>query len=226
MKTKLLFKLVTVVFFIGVLGIFLLNVSFKKKNNLDIGNQSETKFENSMSDYVYDTNHLYAPSKTDAYDNLSSVENDTEFIVTAVKTDDLKTVIERDEEGYLTTIYSLSSVKISSVIKGNINPNESITILENEGYDQTENRTYHIAGYEKMIIGNKYLLCLKQSKTNPDQFIPTGVVYGKIPLNNEKSELMELSSKSEKEVMKEINAELNKVLSIQNELKEKYSSFF
>lgn len=81
-----------------------------------------------------------------------------------------------------------SSVKIESIEKNatdfSVELGEVIPIFENEAYDEEHNINYHIAGYQKMLMDNEYLLLLKHADGN-DWYIPTGVVSGKIPQDEE-----------------------------------------
>lgn len=182
-------------------------------------------FNNGRDDYVFANNHQFSPAKTDDYPDLASMEDAADLIVVGQKVQDLETIIERNAQGDLTTIYSLAAFTVSKTIKGTTNSQEQLTILENEGYDEKDERIYHIAGYEKMLVGNSYLLFLKQSLSNPEQFIPVGVVYGKVPLHAETSEIADFAAKATTAVGQELRAELTAVEQVQTEAKTYYADF-
>ena len=72
---------------------------------------------------------------------------------------------QRNENGHLILIYTLSEVKINKVISGNVEEGSTITVFENAGYDEVTDREYHIIGYELMEMNKPYLLFLRKSLT-------------------------------------------------------------
>lgn len=141
-------------------------------------------------------------AKTDAYSNLHQVEQASDLIVEGVKLDKEDNIIERDENGDLLATYTLSKFKIQEVNKKLYNEkNSTITILENEAYDENTRSIYHINGYVKMKSGKRYLLMLQ--KTEQNYYVPVGVNYGKIAINSKYNEIY-TSDKNLKEDVKEI----------------------
>lgn len=61
------------------------------------------------------------------------------------------------------------------------------TILENEAYNEAENVVYHVAGYNKMVVGDEYLLFLRECQRSDGEtyYVSAGVNYGTISLQED-----------------------------------------
>ncbi|EBF5204979.1 hypothetical protein FH000_15905, partial [Listeria monocytogenes] len=90
--------------------------------------------------------------------------------------------------------YTKSSFKISEVIKNSeddraISVGNTINISEAEFYDKNSKTTYTINDYENMKQGNDYVLYLKPA--DEGLYTTAGVTFGKIPINDDETELEE-----------------------------------
>lgn len=140
---------------------------------------TEQTASNTPTDVVLD-------AKTDAYDTIEELENASDLIVIGTKKEELKSAVERDEAGNFKDAYTISSFRISKIIKNEVHEkNETISILESEAYDEVKNESLHIGGYENMIEGNTYILYLRKSEDG--YYIPRAVTTGKVALT--KSEI-------------------------------------
>lgn len=126
-------------------------------------------------------------AKIDAYSSIKELEKNSDIIVAGLKTEEQEPTFLYDGSGeYLLCAYTLSNFNVCEILGGMEKKdieNKNIKILENEFYDKEENVNYHIAGYNKMITGKSYILYLKYSENN-DWYVPTGVVTGKIPVDD------------------------------------------
>lgn len=127
----------------------------------------------------------YVPAKTDGFETLEELENASECIVRVKKQGEDDPVVER-RDGRMAYGYTMSDVKIQEVfyntLGNEIQKDQIIKIWENEFQDG--NTVYHIAGYEKMKIGEEYILFLRKS-TSHDCFLTRGVKFGKVPVEEE-----------------------------------------
>lgn len=138
---------------------------------------------------------------------MQELENATPIIVKGIKTYENEPSIRKNEYGETTAVYTLSSFKIKEVFKNNtdalITNDSEIPILENEAYDKKTDTTYHIAGYKKMKTNNEYILFLYYSASD-DWYVPKGVTFGKIPVDNTEENLYletnEISRSNEKPI--------------------------
>lgn len=132
--------------------------------------------------------HIGLDAKFKGYDSLENMEIDSSLIVKAVKVDeDEPTIVMAD--GLMVSCYTISNLEISKVYKDNTTEytsKDTIRILENEAYNKYDNTIYHVAGYEKMKLGDEYLLFLRKSNTD-DWYIPVGIVFGKVDLGDDKA---------------------------------------
>ena len=155
-------------------------------------------------------NHVLANAKTDEYTSVSDIEKASDIIVYGEKIQEDYPTVERDENGNLLSIYTMSTFKISQIDKtnGEIKNNDNIKILENQGYDEETNTTYHIAGYEKMQTGHKYLMLLRKADgdiNGNEYYIPIGVNYGKIPADKNENIIFKTSENlKEATIIKEL----------------------
>ena len=183
----------------------------------------EIEFDNGMKDHIFNGNHMVVDSKMREYNELNDVESESDVIIVAEKIKQSEPIVERDELGNLLIVYTLSDVKVEKVIQGDIEPNTTISVFENEGYDDKTAMNYHIAGYEMMKTGNKYLLFLRKSKTH-DNYIPSGLSYGKVPLGEEQSQLRNSINSANTEYSHELNGVYETVQEIHKDALNKYGN--
>lgn len=130
-------------------------------------------------------NEEYVSAKTDGYDTLEEMEAASECIVRVKKESEGESTVQMDGE-LITYGCTISDVKIQEVFYNTlgeeIQKDKVIKIWENEF--QQGNTIYHIAGYEKMKVGEEYILFLRKS-TSHDCFLSLGVVFGKVPVQEE-----------------------------------------
>ncbi|MGC2873717.1 hypothetical protein ACDL92_10555 [Ihubacter sp. mB4P-1] len=133
--------------------------------------------------------HICADAKVVRYEDTDDLIDKADVIAVCEKVSEGDSIVEKNEQGDLIAVYTLSTVNVKSIEKGNLN-DKQITIMESEGYVKELNKVYHIAGYEKMKRGNSYLLLLRKSETD-SWYIPLGVNFGKIPLDKSERIMME-----------------------------------
>ena len=129
-------------------------------------------------------------SKTESFETLEEMERYADVIIRGKRLDEKKDVIHRTEEGYVSWGYSLTGVQIEKIYKdstGELKVEDRMTILENEAYDKETGVTYHIAGYNQMVVGNSYLLFLKKDKLEDGTvyYVSCGVNYGTVSLTED-----------------------------------------
>lgn len=166
-------------------------------------------------------NHMLVHAKTDEYTSVREIEDDSNIIVCGKKIHEDPSTIEKDDDGNLLTVYTMSTFKIDSIKKNNgeIEINDKIRILENQGYDEKTNTTYHIAGYQKMKMNNEYFMLLRKADSKIDgldYYIPVGVNYGKIPLDNNE----EIMFKTD-----ENWSEVTDIVKLKNKIGDKYDIY-
>lgn len=129
--------------------------------------------------------------KTVSFASLAEMEEYADVILRAERLDREEPHIERTVDaisssaGVFTGGWTFSEVRIRSVYKDTtdqMKEGNSITILENEVYDDMANVVYHINGYEMMVAGNEYLLFLKKCvlEDGTEYYVSCGVNYGTI----------------------------------------------
>ncbi len=129
--------------------------------------------------------------KTVSFASLAEMEEYADVILRAERLDREEPHIERTADaisssaGAFTGGWTFSEVRIRSVYKDTtdqMKEGNSITILENEVYDDMANVVYHINGYEMMVAGNEYLLFLKKcvQEDGTEYYVSCGVNYGTI----------------------------------------------
>lgn len=74
---------------------------------------TEQTASNTPTDVVLD-------AKTDAYDTIEELENASDLIVIGTKKEELKSAVERDEAGNFKDAYTISSFRISKIIKNEV----------------------------------------------------------------------------------------------------------
>ncbi|MEK3993242.1 MULTISPECIES: hypothetical protein [unclassified Psychrobacillus] len=206
----------------GVLCVFLVGfLIFDNKEEKSAN--SDEQFDNGMADHLFDGN-LILDAKMDEFPDLNTVESQTDIIVIGKKVKQEEPTIKYSQEGRIDIAYTLSNFSIEKVISGNsVTPGTEITILENEAYNEKEDVTYNIAGYELMKTDNEYLLFLRQSETDP-YYLVTGVNYGKVPLQDETSVLKNSLQKAKSDYAKEVLSRMAQQDSIREEALKKYAS--
>ncbi len=153
--------------------------------------------------------HIYAEAKIVSYTDTDELIARADVIAVCEKISEDNNIVERNEQEDIIAVYTLSTLEVMSVEKGELENGEQLVVMENEGYVEAENAVYHIAGYERMQVGKKYLLLLRKSETDP-WYITLGVNYGKIPLDENENILMKGASADQ----------VKEVKSYQNEIKE------
>ena len=158
-------------------------------------------------------------AKVDNYDNIEELKEDADIIITGTKINEEPSQVFYAENGCINLGYTLSDIRIDSI--NTTTPNsalsvgDTIKILENEFFDEKSNTNYHIDGYCKMKNNESYMLFLRYSEDNA-WYIPLGVVFGKVPIDENEDNLLtdDLELK-------------NKVDTLSNEIYEEYdlSSF-
>lgn len=140
----------------------------------------------------------YVSAKTDGFDSLEEMEAASECII-RVKKESEQNSDAQTNDGTIGYGCTMSDVKIEEVfyntLGDEIQKDKVIKIWENEF--QKGNVIYHIAGYEKMKIGEEYILFLRKS-TSDDCFLSLGVVFGKVPVQEE---VLSVFAKSHQEEM-------------------------
>ena len=128
--------------------------------------------------------------KTVSFESLAEMEEYADVILRAVRLDREEPHIERymtdaSSSGVITSGWTFSEVRISEVYKDNTNQlaeGKTITMLENEFYDETSNMVYHISGYDMMVTGYEYLLFLRKNvlEDGTVYYVSCGVNFGTI----------------------------------------------
>lgn len=130
--------------------------------------------------------HVNVSAKVDLYTDTEDLVSDAEIIAVCEKISEDEPVVQKDGSGNILAVYTLSTVRVKSVKKGNISSGDELTVMENQGYDKTTNTVYHIANYQAMQSNGEYLLLLRSSASDP-WYIPLAVNAGKIPMNENES---------------------------------------
>jgi hypothetical protein len=138
-------------------------------------------------------------SKHEGFSSLEELEQDSEIIIIGKKESSenfVDKVSEGPEKGTINIFYTLSDVKVSKVLKNTTDKeiNKSLTVLERGAFDTNvlgKKQYIHVEGYELMKENKKYLLFLRESESDPSQYIIKGVYYGKIPLETNDFEMSE-----------------------------------
>ncbi|WP_122646989.1 hypothetical protein [Enterococcus mediterraneensis] len=171
---------------------------------------------------------IYQVGKTEGFNDLKEVENAADEIVIAEKTyENASTVLytKYGGEERIAIAYTLSDFKVDKVIHGDhLKTGETFTILENEAYNKKQKVTYHIAGYNMMRQGTKYLLFLEQSETDP-YYLVVGVNFGKVDLERSETDPpkgLQESTKGSAQVILEAHEQHEK---IRESAKKKYAEF-
>lgn len=154
--------------------------------------------------------------QVDGFKSLKALENKTSIIVKGIKKSEVDPLFydaegsqHRQPKGYTESEFIIQKVYKNKEANMQIKKNEMIAIQELE-YSE-DNQKYTINGYQKMKMGDVYLLYLDEQKGD---FIPVETVYGKIPLSVEKLELY-----SEKQLNITNIEQAQSINELENELK-------
>lgn len=190
-----------------------------------VSSQGQTKvYDNGMKDHLFGEN-LYLDAKMDSFNDLNDVEEVTDLILIGRKTSQNKPTVIYNTEGRIDIAYTLSDFKVSKVIHGGkLKEGDTFTLLENEAYDEKVDLTYHIAGYNLINLDEEYLLFLNQSETDP-YYLISGVNYGKVSLENEKTDFPNALKNTFTAYSNEILSAYNHQEKVRDEAREKYSEF-
>lgn len=143
-------------------------------------------------------------AKTDSFNNLEELENNSPIIVRGIKTDEKETEIYRSEvDGEVNGGFTLSGFKVNNVYKNsqqdtNILVGKEIQITENAYYDKQTNTAYNINGYTNMVKEKEYLLFL--IPVDDGKYATRAVTFGKVPLYTQKTTINKSSTLSEDHV--------------------------
>lgn len=146
----------------------------KEKNNVD------TVSNNTTSQEVSEKRHEFIYLNWDRISSLEELENASECIVRVRKEGEGEAVVS----GYGVSSYTIGQVSIQEIFYNTlgdaIQKDKIIEVQENEYSDGDV--ICHVEGYEKMKIGNEYILFLKRSE---DSFGIFGGSYGKVSVVEE-----------------------------------------
>jgi hypothetical protein len=155
--------------------------------------------------YAYNVNSeiesVAISAKHESFSNLQELEKNADIILSATKVG-AKNIVEKETEGsnkgIIHLFYTLADMKIHKIYKNNTNSeldkNKIIKVLERGAIDKNvlgKQQYIHVEGYELMKQNKKYLLFLRESLSDPGEYIIKGVYYGKIPLDTNELEMTE-----------------------------------
>ncbi|MDH2363875.1 hypothetical protein [Priestia megaterium] len=158
--------------------------------------------------------------KTDAFQNLEQLENESVIIVRGEKINEEKAYVSRSEiDGAVNGGYTNSNFKINKVIKNEENDNKitagsTIPVFESAFYDEKTDKTYRINGYENMKEAKQYLLFLLPEQDG--MYATRAVTYGKVPLDTDDLEVQTDS------IGEEDQSQIQTLESIFKEARQKY----
>ena len=128
------------------------------------------------------------------YNSLEDLTEASILIIDGTKVSEGKPILLKDKYDIVAGGYTLSTIRVDKIVSDhtgiNIKVNDTITVLENEYYNKETNTNYHIEGYKKMKNKKSYMLFLTYASEN-QWYIPTGVIYGKIPHDAKEEILVE-----------------------------------
>ncbi len=136
-----------------------------------------------------EVNHYGIEAKTPSFDTLQEMEDYCSIIVRVTRMDQ-ETPIIKESRGEMVSGYTFSEVRIEEIFKDSSNTLEvgnTIRILENEIFYESENSIYHVAGYNMMEEGKEYLLFLTNhiyTDNNP-YYVAAGINYGTVSLEDD-----------------------------------------
>lgn len=129
-----------------------------------------------------------AHAKTDSYENLDQLVEDSPLIVRGIKVSEEEPSIIRDEEGDLINTFTISNFKITKIYKNTTNKKlkqgNTIKVSEFSALDKENNILYQINEYELMKINEQYILFLRPSR-DADHYFTKGITFGKVSVKNE-----------------------------------------
>lgn len=133
--------------------------------------------------------HYYMDAKTPSYDSLEQMEEYSDLIVRGIRLDKEENKIQK-ENGLVISAYCFSELEITDIYKKKdetLQNGAVITILENEAYDDDTDIIYHVAGYNKMVTGDEYLLFLHEAEyKGKTYYVAAGVNFGTVSLQDDK----------------------------------------
>ncbi|MBC2262784.1 hypothetical protein HCB45_14635 [Listeria sp. FSL L7-0091] len=133
--------------------------------------------------------------KTDGHESADAMKENVNIIVKGEKLSEGENIVlDSEVTNEPAGGYTKSSFKISEVIKNSeddraISVGNTINISEAEFYAKNSKTTYTINDYENMKQGEDYVLYLKVA--DEGLYITAGVTFGKIPINDDETELEE-----------------------------------
>ena len=129
------------------------------------------------------------------YESLEDLTEASILIIDGTKISEDEPVLLKDPNDNVDCGYTLSTIRIDKIVSNKtgakLKVNDTITVLENEYYDKKTNTNYHLEGYKKMKNNKSYMLFLKYASEN-QWYIPTGVIYGKIPHDGKEDILVQV----------------------------------
>ncbi|EOL40587.1 hypothetical protein [Enterococcus phoeniculicola] len=180
--------------------------------------------DNGMKDHLFNKD-LLIDAKMPAYKDLEELEKTTEMIVIAKKISEEAPTILYGQENRIDIAYTLSHFKVSKVISGDqLKSGNEFTMLENQAYDERQDVTYHIGGYQMIKEGRDYLLLLRKSETDP-WYIVAGVNPGKVDLNSDKTDYPEFVRNANTPIAKQIKSEYQDDEKIREEARNEYLKY-
>lgn len=179
-----------------VVVLFILPLNQYKSENSNSNLKAEkikpTTYNNRLGEIKPTISEAHA--KTDSYENLAQLIEDSPLIVRGIKVFEEEPSIIRDEEGYLMNTFTISGFKITKIYKNTtnkeLNQNNTIKISEFSALDKENNIIYQINEYELMEKNEQYILFLRPSTdVNADHYFTKGITFGKVGVKNEDKKL-------------------------------------
>ncbi|KLV28417.1 hypothetical protein ABW02_01355 [Niallia circulans] len=175
-----------------VVVLFILPLNQSKSENSNSKKIKPTTYNNRFGEIKPIISEAHA--KTDSYENLALLIEDSPLIVRSIKVFEEEPSLIRDEEGYLMNEFTISSFKITKIYKNTtnkeLNQNNTIKISEFSTLDKENNILYQINEYELMEKNEQYILFLRPSTdVNADHYFTKGITFGKVGVKNEDKKL-------------------------------------
>lgn len=210
-KAIIILSTVSVIAFAGVI-VFAKGDNVSQKTAVNERAHAEKK--------IKENNDVIFEGKTDAFENLEQLENESVIIVRGEKISEEETFVSRSEiDDEVNGGYTNSNFKINKVIKNGENDNKitdgnTISIFESAFYDEKTDKTYRINGYENMKEAKQYLLFLLPEQDG--MYATRAVTYGKVPLDTDDLEIKTDS------IGEEDQSQIQTLETIFNEVRQKY----
>lgn len=137
------------------------------------------------------------PAKTDVFNSLEEMEKYSPIIIKGRKMIEEEPSYEFNKKGEIITSYTLSKVEVEEIIKDDANEldiGKNISILENEALNIMTQQIEHRANYKKTETDKEYYLFIYKA-SNGEWYIPSGVTFGKIPIDENEEMLYKENSK-------------------------------